>query len=415
MSAYDPNDPLQARAEPERPMNPDWSRPAEAGPQWQPESLEGESAEAGEPAGGPGAATPSVPPYPYQYPGQSDAAAPLPQASPWLAPTGMWTPPPAPPITPAGPPPYGAAPGYFASGFEVPQRPAPPDPGQPYFYWTPLAGVPPTPGGRGPQGPLRRLGPLVLAVALLSGSLSAVGTYLAVTVASSSGPATATTTSQPGTAQTISLTQSDAIIRVASLVKPSVVTIVSSDASGVSPFSVPSTGAGSGFIVSSTGLILTNNHVVTGASTLTVTLDDTRQMTATVVTTDAQHDLALIKINATGLTPVTLGDSSGVKVGQLAIAIGSPLGTFTDSVTQGIVSGVDRSITVGDQVTRTQEDLSGLIQTDAAINPGNSGGPLLDSSGAVVGIITATASNAQDMGFAIPINQAKQMIAQATK
>ena len=127
------------------------------------------------------------------------------------------------------------------------------------------------------------------------------------------------------------------------------------------------------------------------------------------------HDLALIKIDATGLTPVTLGDSSAVAVGQMAIAIGSPLGTFTDSVTQGIVSGTDRSITVGDQATRVQEDLSGLIQTDAAINPGNSGGPLLDAAGSVIGIVTATASGAQDMGFAIPINQAKSLIAGAIK
>ena len=128
-----------------------------------------------------------------------------------------------------------------------------------------------------------------------------------------------------------------------------------------------------------------------------------------------QHDLALVKVDANGLTPVTLGDSSAIQVGQMAIAIGSPLGTFTDSVTQGIVSGIDRSITVGDQASRSQEDLTGLIQTDAAINPGNSGGPLLDASGSVIGIVVASASSAQDMGFAIPINQAKSMIAAATK
>ncbi len=138
-------------------------------------------------------------------------------------------------------------------------------------------------------------------------------------------------------------------------------------------------------------------------------------MPATVVATDAAHDLALVKVNATGLTPVTLGDSSSVQVGQLAIAIGSPLGTFTDSVTQGIVSGTDRTITVGDRTTRNTENLTGLIQTDAAINPGNSGGPLLDVSGSVIGIITASASNSQGVGFAIPINQAKQLIAGSAK
>jgi S1-C subfamily serine protease len=222
-------------------------------------------------------------------------------------------------------------------------------------------------------------------------------------------------TSRPVIAQQVTMTQSEAIVRVASQVKPSVVTIMTTDSASVSPYSVPSSGVGSGFIITADGLILTNNHVVTGASSLIVVLDDTRQLPATVVVTDAQHDLALVKVTATGLTPVTLGDSSTIQVGQLAIAIGSPLGTFTDSVTQGIVSGTNRSIVVGDRATGTQEDLSGLIQTDAAINPGNSGGPLLDSSGSVIGIITASASNAQDVGFAIPINQAKSLIVGATK
>jgi S1-C subfamily serine protease len=278
------------------------------------------------------------------------------------------------------------------------------------------AGAPGSGGGArtGGGGRSRILG-LVLVSALLSAALSGAGTYLAFTLARPASSSVSPGTGQAANVQTISLTQNDAIVRVATLVKPSVVTIATTGLSGLSPFSVPSSGAGSGFIVSSDGLILTNNHVVAGASTLTVTLDDTRQLPATVVTTDVTHDLALVKIDASGLTPVTLGDSSKIQVGQLAIAIGSPLGTFTDSVTQGIVSGTDRSITVGDQATRTEESLSGLIQTDAAINPGNSGGPLLDASGAAIGIITATASDAQGVGFAIPINQAKSFIATATK
>jgi len=247
---------------------------------------------------------------------------------------------------------------------------------------------------------------------LLSAVLSAGGTLLVFSVAyHASEPAAA---SQPSpNAQTVSLNDPNAIVRVAAAVKPSVVTITTSGISNLSPFSVPESGAGSGFIVSADGLILTNNHVVTGATTLTVTLDDTSQLTGTVVATDAAHDLALVKVSAGNLTPVTLGDSDAIKVGQLAIAIGSPLGTFTDSVTQGIVSGTDRTITVTDQATRSTENLSGLIQTDAAINPGNSGGPLLDASGAVIGIITASASNSQGVGFAIPINQAKQLISKA--
>jgi len=134
-----------------------------------------------------------------------------------------------------------------------------------------------------------------------------------------------------------------------------------------------------------------------------------------VVAVDPKHDLALIKVSATALTPLTLGDSSSVQVGQLAIAIGSPLGTFTDSVTQGVVSGLNRTITVVDQPGSSPEILVGMIQTDAAINPGNSGGPLLDAGGAVVGIITATATDSHGVGFAVAINEAKHMIAAAEK
>jgi S1-C subfamily serine protease len=337
----------------------------------------------------------------------------------------------------------GPAAGYARDPYGQPYQAYPPYPGQPdqrqvastpqpNWYWaqqptpqqnpnesaTPMAdsissgdqGAP-----AGSRGRNRVLG-LVLVSALLSAALSGAGTYLAFTLTRSSGTGgNPAATGQSTTVQTISLSQNDAIVRVATLVKPSVVTITTSGLSGLSPFSVPSSGAGSGFIITADGLILTNNHVVTGASTLTVTLDDTRQMAATVVATDTVRDLALVKINASGLTPVTLGDSSKVQVGQLAIAIGSPLGTFTDSVTQGIISGTNRSITVGDQATRTEESLSGLIQTDAAINPGNSGGPLLDASGSAIGIITATASDAQGVGFAIPINQAKELIAKAQK
>ncbi len=279
----------------------------------------------------------------------------------------------------------------------------------------PTRATSPSAAPRRQGGAAGRVVVLVLAAGMFSAALSAGGTYLAVSLTRQTAAVTPTDTSQPVTAPQIDLTQSDAIVRVASQVRPSVVTIMATGTSNVSPFSVPSTGAGSGFIVSAAGLILTNNHVIAGASALTVTLYDTREMSATVVATDAGHDLALIRVDATGLLPVSLGDSSSLQVGQLAIAIGSPLGTFTDSVTQGIVSGVNRSITVDDQVTQTKEILSGLIQTDAAINPGNSGGPLLDASGAVVGIITASASDAQDMGFAIPIDQAKSMIAGATK
>lgn len=272
--------------------------------------------------------------------------------------------------------------------------------------------------GKSPTCPKRHRGGLgvaglVLATAVLSAVISAAGTYVVVFLARpASMPAVS---GRPADAQLISLTQSDAIVRVAAAVKPSVVTVMAAGVTSVTPFSVPAAGAGSGFVVAAGGLILTNYHVVAGATSLTVTLDDTRQVAASVVTIDALHDLALIKVNVAGLMPVALGDSDIVRVGQLAIAIGSPLGTFTDSVTQGIVSGIDRTVTVGDGVAQTEKNLTGLIQTDAAISPGNSGGPLLDASGSVIGVITASVGSAEGMGFAVPINQAKEMISAAAR
>ncbi|HEU6439620.1 MAG TPA: trypsin-like peptidase domain-containing protein [Terriglobales bacterium] len=272
--------------------------------------------------------------------------------------------------------------------------------------------------GRSPTGPKRRRGGLgvaglVLATAVLSAVIASAGMYVAVYLARPAPMPAAS--GRPADAQLISLTQSDAIVRVAAAVKPSVVTVTAAGITSVTPFSVPATGAGSGFVVAAGGLILTNYHVIAGASSLTVTLDDTREVAASVVSTDALHDLALIRVNVAGLTPVTVGDSGTVQLGQLAIAIGSPLGTFTDSVTQGIVSGIDRTVIVGDGAAQTEKSLTGLIQTDAAINPGNSGGPLLDASGSVVGVITASVGSAEGVGFAVPINQAKEMIATATK
>lgn len=254
---------------------------------------------------------------------------------------------------------------------------------------------------------------LVLAAAFLSAMLAAAGTYFAVVVTRTGSLPAAS--GRPAEAQLISLTQSDAVVLVAAEARPSVVTITAEGITNVTPFSVPASGAGSGFVVTADGLILTNYHVVAGASSLTVTLDDTRTVQASVVKTDAQYDLALIKVAVAGLTPVPLGDSGTVRIGQLAIAIGSPLGTLTDSVTQGVVSGVDRTVTIGAKAAQTEHSLSGLIQTDAAINAGNSGGPLLDAGGSVVGVITASVGGAEGMGFAVPINQAKELISAATK
>lgn len=168
-------------------------------------------------------------------------------------------------------------------------------------------------------------------------------------------------------------------------------------------------GGGSGFIISSDGMILTNKHVVSDAKAdYTVLTNDGKKYGAKVLARDPVQDLAVIKIDAPGLPPVTLGDSDSLKLGQTAIAIGNSLGEFRNTVSVGVVSGLYRSITASGPLGA--EALQGLIQTDAAINPGNSGGPLLNLKGEVIGINTAIARGAENIGFAIPINKAKRDI-----
>lgn len=169
-------------------------------------------------------------------------------------------------------------------------------------------------------------------------------------------------------------------------------------------------GGGSGFIISPDGLILTNKHVVseTNAS-YSVLTNDGKTYPATVLARDPSQDLAVVKISATGLPTVTLGDSDGVALGESAIAIGNALGQFSNTVSVGVISGLSRTVTASGP-NGGDETIEGVMQTDAAINPGNSGGPLLNLRGEVVGINTAVASGAQGIGFAIPINRAKRDI-----
>jgi serine protease Do len=280
-------------------------------------------------------------------------------------------------------------------------------PPQPDLAVTPVP-RPPRSGGRGLAG-------LFLA-SLLSAILASTGTAAVLTAslhgaaAPSGGPAAATSNATEVKTTTV---VSDDITAIVAAAQPSVVTITADGVVVNGPFQVPTSGVGSGVIITADGYILTNRHVVADSRSLTVELSNGRQLPATVVKISSTTDLALVKVDATGLTPATIGDSSRLKVGQAAIAIGSPLGTFTETVTRGIVSGLDRSVTVTDQLTRRETTLDGLIQTDAAINPGNSGGPLLDIGGAVIGINTATATNAEGLGFAIPIAAAADLIALA--
>jgi Do/DeqQ family serine protease len=166
-------------------------------------------------------------------------------------------------------------------------------------------------------------------------------------------------------------------------------------------------GTGSGFIISRNGEILTNAHVVADADTVNVTLKDGRSFAGKVMGTDPVTDVAVVKIQADNLPTLTLGDSNQLKPGEWAIAIGNPLG-LDNTVTTGIISATGRSSSqVGVPDKRVQ-----FIQTDAAINPGNSGGPLLNASGQVIGMNTAIIQGAQGLGFAIPINTAKQIAEQ---
>jgi serine protease Do len=264
-------------------------------------------------------------------------------------------------------------------------------------------------GGRGFAG--------LVATSLLSAILASLVTagILTATLRTPSPASSGPTPTSNATVVKQTTVVGDDITGIVAAAEPSVVTITANGLSGngLSPFQIPTTGVGSGIIITADGYILTNHHVVADSQTLTVALSDGRQLPARVIKISTTTDLALIKIDATGLTPATIGDSSSIKVGQAAIAIGSPLGTFTETVTRGIVSGLDRSVTVTDQLTRRDVTLEHLIQTDAAINPGNSGGPLLDIGGAVIGVNTAVASNAEGLGFAIPISAAADLIALA--
>src|SRR5262249_27172850 len=170
-------------------------------------------------------------------------------------------------------------------------------------------------------------------------------------------------------------------------------------------------GAGSGFIVSSDGFVLTNNHVVDGSNAITVKFADGTTEKATVVGTSAQHDVAVLKINNIhGATPLKLADTSSLRVGDDVLAIGNALDLGdSPTVTLGIVSAKGRSIDTQSE-TGAAEHLTGLIQTDAAINPGNSGGPLVNAAGEVVGINSAGVQGANNIGFAIDINSVKDVI-----
>ncbi|MFN8146214.1 MAG: trypsin-like peptidase domain-containing protein [Candidatus Nanopelagicales bacterium] len=253
-----------------------------------------------------------------------------------------------------------------------------------------------------------RIVALALVCGLLAGLLGGFGAYTFAERRAQS-QLTSPGTVLPQSEADLSSRPAGSVAAVAAAVLPTVVQIEEAGASG--------SGTGSGFVLRPDGYILTNNHVVSGAAdggTLNVTFQDGRTLPAKIVGRDVSYDLAVIKVDATGLKTVSLGNSDGLVVGDSVIAIGSPLG-LEGTVTTGIISSLNRPVTAGGS---GESSYINAIQTDAAINPGNSGGPLVDSAGRVIGVNSAIASlgsgqggqsGSIGLGFAIPVNQAKRV------
>lgn len=203
------------------------------------------------------------------------------------------------------------------------------------------------------------------------------------------------------------------VTSVAKKVTPCIVNIDVKAVSQSTPFSLgqEQSGTGSGVIYTADGYIITNNHVVAEAQDITVTLASGAEVKAKKVGTDPENDIAVIKIDKTGLPAITTGNSETLQVGQLVVAVGSPLG-FEQTVTAGIISALHRTVAADSETGQGATVLTDLIQTDAPINPGNSGGALCDSNGSLVGInalIASQSGGSEGIGFAIPINTAKKV------
>jgi S1-C subfamily serine protease len=257
------------------------------------------------------------------------------------------------------------------------------------------------------SAPLLPVAVVALTVGLISGTLGAVATTNLLRETTIT-PAT-TTSDDTAPVSNVHIDESSAVVNAVEAVAPAVVTIRSQQ-NGVFG---SAEGSGSGFIYDSAGWILTNKHVVEGATDLQVLLQDKRTFPVESVQVDTLTDLAIVKIDGKDLPSAPIGSSNDLKPGQLAIAIGNPLGNYENSVTTGVVSGLGRRIQAGGAQGSSAEQLNNLIQTDAAINPGNSGGPLVNSAGQVIGVNTAVSTDAQGIGFAIPIDVARPIMEQA--
>lgn len=269
----------------------------------------------------------------------------------------------------------------------------------------------PTPAPRQPQRRgLGVLGTIIVSTvtAVIVGGVAGLGGYLVGSNGDQNARGTSNVVELPQVSGIADASTTD-VAAIAEAVLPSVVSILIEAGNN--------SGSGSGFIVQSDGYILTNNHVAAPAANggeLTVVFEDGEKAVAKIVGRNTSYDLAVLKVDRTGLPAAVLGDSSAVRVGEVAIAIGAPLG-LNGTVTSGIISSLDRPVTAGGS---GELAFINAIQTDAAINPGNSGGPLLDARGRVIGINSAIATLAGvvggetgsiGLGFAIPINTAKRI------
>ena len=298
--------------------------------------------------------------------------------------------------------------GLYQNGY----NPAPPTGSGPSGQMPGDGGMPGAPmGGGEPPRKKRGIGKKVLAGVLalvLVAAVSFGGGFAGYLVASKNGGQTVMYQAASGGSATSTSSTGGSLSDVASAVTPSVVVVTTEQIVTDNYFwggQQVLSGARSGVILTTDGYIVTNYHVVEGAQQITVTLHDDSTYTATVVGSDQQSDIALLKIDATGLTPAVLGDSDSVQVGAVVIAVGNPMGTLGGTVTDGIVSALNRDISVeGNEMT--------LMQTSAAISPGNSGGGLFNTNGELIGIVNAKYSDedAEGLGFAIPVNTMKTVV-----
>lgn len=253
---------------------------------------------------------------------------------------------------------------------------------------------------------------LVLACAVVGGGAGFGGAALARSVGAADSSTTLQQSGRTAQEVTVKKVTGQTLMSPAEVYASTVNSVVSINSSSVSTNifgqRVESASSGSGFVVTQDGYIVTNHHVIASATSVTVTMYDGSEYPATVVGSDSDYDVAVLKINATGLQPVTLGSSEDVNVGDTVLAIGNPLGELTFSMSQGIVSCCDRAINVDGTPFN-------MIQVDASINPGNSGGPLMNLYGEVVGIVSAKYSSysntaVEGLGFAIPIGDVQAII-----